>query len=313
MAVIRNLQTNQRVILMANHIIGRHPVTSHLVLENPKASRIHANIGWDGFKWVLQDNSSNGTFVNHKKMQNKSSCELKTGDKLSFVTTDDNSWQVEDLSPPCSMLVPETDDTPTIILEDLTVLPDESSPQLTLYTASDEQWFCESSNSTWPLLDGAKLQVDQQIWRFIEGKGCDETIQSVERTAINLNQISAEFKVSQNEEHVFLNIYIDEQCFRLGEKSHHYLILLLARQYIEDKQSNRDEPECGWIDKDLLADMLNQTEVNINMQIYRFRKKLGQVIPTNMSLPQLIERRHGEVRFNCEQMSIAGGFEQNQN
>ena len=310
MAVIRNLQTNKQVILMANHIIGRHPITSHLVLSNPKASRIHANIGWDGAKWILQDNSSNGTFVNNKRMKSKSSCQLQVNDKLSFVNTDENVWQVEDLSPPSFMLLPESENSEPIILEDLTVLPNEDSPQLTVYRSSENQWFCESSDGIWQLSDGARLQVDEQVWRFVEGTACDETIKNVERIAIKLNQISAKFNVSQNEEHVFLDIHIDDHCYKLGENNHHYLILLLARQYIEDTELNRDKAECGWIGKDLVANMLNQIEVNINMQIYRFRKKLAQIMPENLALPQLIERRHGEIRFNCEQIDIIGGFEQ---
>ena len=308
MAMIRNLSQGVEMVLQANHIIGRHPSTSHLILKNPKASRMHATVTWNGSVWLLQDNSTNGTFINGTKLKRNGVSTLKSGDRISFVSADEDLWQVLDVSAPSSMLMPETSGTPLIILDNIAVLPDEQSPQIALYQSPKGDWFCESDCGTWQLFDGAKLQTGNKIWRFVEGKGCDETLASDERQTISVNDIKVHFSVSQNEEHVSMTIHFDGQVYDLGERNHHYLLLLLARQYLEDKAANFAHKERGWIDKELLERMLQQSEVYINMLIYRFRKQYDQLTPDNLVLPQLVERRKGEIRFICDNVDINGGF-----
>ena len=67
MATIVNEKTQQVVILQPQHVFGRHP-TAATSLESLEASRTHAVVIWDGESWVLQDTSSNGTFINGKAL-----------------------------------------------------------------------------------------------------------------------------------------------------------------------------------------------------------------------------------------------------
>jgi hypothetical protein len=118
------------------------------------------------------------------------------------------------------------------------------------------------------------------------------------------SRIVAYFKVSQNEEHVSLQLKLDQQELQLHERNHHYLLLLLARQRIDDKLAQFADSEQGWLDKDVFADMLQLSETHINIHLYRFRQQLLKVLPKGQPMPQLIERRKGELRFNCTDVHI---------
>lgn len=308
MAMIRNSHQGIEMVLQANHIIGRHPSTSHLVLQDPKASRMHASISWNGINWIIHDNSTNGTFLNGSKMKSKSVSTIKAGDHISFVSTGDNLWEVLDTSPPSSMLIPESSGAPLVILDSIAVLPSEEAPEIALYQNPNGNWFCEGENGTWELRDGVKVETNEHIWRFVEGRGCDETLESNDKRQFGYEDIAIQFTVSQNEEHVSMTIQIDGNRFDLGERNHHYLLLLLARKYLEDVDAKYAQNEQGWIDKQALERMLAQSEVYINMLIYRFRKQYEQILPEDVVLPQLVERRKGEVRFISSNVKIIGGM-----
>ncbi|MFT4926403.1 MAG: hypothetical protein ACI8WB_002501 [Phenylobacterium sp.] len=309
MATLRNLHNGEKTNLLSLHIIGRHPGPYNIVLDNPQASRTHATITWDGESWLLQDTSTNGTYVNGLPMVSKVIQALKPGDMLNFSTPDDNTWQVDDVEPPKSMLMPQTPGSPLIVLDNIAVLPSEESPEITLYQTPDGHWMCESESSTVTLVNGHKVDTNDDTWCFIEAAGSIETLRVNAQAAITLSDVSVNFNASQNEEHVSLALAMNQQRFDLGERNHHYLLLVLARQYIEDAQAGFAIKEQGWIEKEQLAKMLRLTEPHINMLIYRFRKQVLKTMPENMLLPQMVERRKGALRFVCENVRIEGGMQ----
>jgi hypothetical protein len=124
---------------------------------------------------------------------------------------------------------------------------------------------------------------------------------------ISLADIKVNFMVSQNEEHICMQLNVGQQQLSLGERSHHYLILLLARQYVNDKTRGLIGSEMGWIDKDLLATMLNFSENHINVHIWRFKKQVQAALSQHFISPQMIQRRKCEVRFVCDNVYIEGG------
>lgn len=308
MAILRNLQNNEETNLLALHLVGRHPSQCDMVLNNPKASRVHATISWDGEAWSIQDNSTNGTFVNATRLLPNATQPLNLNDKVYFANASAGGWEVSDIGPPKSMLVPQTAGAAVVILDNIVVLPSEESPEITLYLSPEGRWFCESEMGTSMLTDGNKVSVNGVIWRFIEAQGCAETI-CIASPSAALSGIKADFIVSQDEEHVSMTMTMNQQPFELGERSHHYLLLLLARKTIDDKTAGFSEQEQGWIDKDQLVQMLQLDEIHINMQIYRFRKQMAKALPDNVVLPQMVERRKGEIRFVCPHVSIVGGFQ----
>ena len=307
MAQLVNQTTQQVVYLLSLHFIGRHAASCHTVIENPKASRIHASVSFNGSHWLIQDNSTNGTFINNKRIDGHANVKLEIGDEIFFSTADAGVWKVADLSAPKSMLQGLSEECETILLDRLTVIPSEDDPQICLYLREDNRWICEQNDDMRILCDGDKVSLtDTMAWQFVEACGSDTTV----KLAPNIDsvEINAEFVVSQSEEHVSLSMSFDGQHFDMGERSHHYLFLLLARQYLDDKSHGVAASECGWVERELLIKMLGLEEAHINMQVYRFRKQFNELTKHMTNPPQLIERRKGLLRFVCKNIQIFGGL-----
>ena len=304
MAKLLNLHTNQLINLLPQHSFGRH-ASCHTILSNPKASRQHAIVSWDGISWVLQDISSNGTFVDNQKVGSEQEKVLQLDSQIQFAT-DDDIWQVQSLDAAKSILMPLSPGTALIELDRLTALPNESVPQITIYQDNQQQWICESESGTNILHSGATVAVDNQSWHFIAAQSCLKTL--AEQPHLEPNTLHVFFKVSQNEEHVFINVKIGEELYDLGERNHHYLLLLLARQRQKDIQDNRSQSEQGWIFRDNLATMLGVDETHTNMLIYRLRKQFSKQLPENNPLINAIEKRRGSIRFCQDNIHISGGM-----
>ncbi|MCX4029674.1 FHA domain-containing protein [Endozoicomonas sp. SM1973] len=305
MARILDQHSGEIVNLQSQHIFGRHPTSTHTVLPNPDASRMHAVITWDGEFWWLQDSSSNGTLINNSRMQSGGKVCLKTGDQIVFGNNTTHQWQLLDVVPPQSMLKAISPSLSDIILEDIVALPSEQNPDVVIYMTAQGSWVCESQSGTTLLKSGDQVGVTDNVWQFIEAAPCVQTQMVVENQPTSPRFT---FNVSQNEEHVFLKIQFTHQEIDLGQRTHHYLLLLLARKRQEDKVAGLQATEQGWIDKELLSDILKLSENHINIQIYRFRKQLiSALLPKTTSFPQVIERRRREVRFGYEDIDIQGG------
>jgi hypothetical protein len=307
MATLLNLQTGESVDLLAQHIFGRHPVASSTVLKDPNVSRMHASVYWDGEFWVLQDASTNGTYINGARVQREARNRLKKDDKINFANLGGESWQLLDEFAPKSILVPQTSGMPTITLHDIAVLPNEEAPEVTLFMSPAGQWICESESGISILTSGDMVGTQDGVWQFVEAKSVAPTVFIETRNETDCSAIEIQFEVSQNEEHVALKFKMDDKEYDLGERNHHYLLLLLARQRLADKAAGYDLSEQGWVEKDRLSQMLGQSETHINIQVYRFRKQIIKALPQTLILPQVIERRSGEIRFVYDNIQIAGG------
>jgi len=300
MAILLNKKTNKPVFLRSHHVLGRHPGSANTLLTNPEASRIHASILWNGSFWTIKDSSSNGTFINDKVIMTGVKVTLKSGDKICFGAINATCWVLTNDNAPKSMLMPIKSDSQPIELEGIMVLPDENNPEMTLYQEARGKWLCENSSGITLLEAGSKVSTEKNSWYFINAETIDETI----KVESNLNKTTkpsiVNFTVSRDEEHVSLRIVFEDKSIDLGERTHHYLVLLLARKRIADQKSGIEESEQGWIDKDRLSQQLGLDENHINIQIYRLRKQLMQINPSAVQLLQIIERRRGEIRFGFD-------------
>jgi hypothetical protein len=309
MTKIINTKTKEQVTLLIQHIFGRHPTTSHTVLSSSEVSRMHATILWDGEDWLLQDSSTNGTFVNGRQVIQGAKHRLHKGDRIQFANLNSDSWKMLDVTPPKSLLIPVTAGLNTIELDHLAVLPNEESPEVTLYMSPNGHWVCESKSGIAVLTTGDLVGCEGQTWRFIEARASDETHFVENKKLPTSSQVGIFFDVSPNEEHVSFKLTMDEQEYDLGERNHHYLMLLLARKRITDIKNGVCVTEQGWIDKEELCKMLGQNENHINIQVYRFRKQFIDTLPKSKNLPQVIERRTREIRLAYDDINIKGGMQ----
>ncbi|MGR6873114.1 FHA domain-containing protein [Pseudomonas sp. HK3] len=307
MAILINERTGVHAILQPQHIFGRHP-TASTKLSNPEASRTHAVVIWDGECWVFQDTSSNGSYINGQYQYKGSKTHLEKGDRVQFGSKHSDEWYVKEVLPPQSLLLPITPGLPTIHLKNITVLPSEDNPEVSIFQSADGSWVCESSAGEYELKMGDRVGSEDSQWKFIDAKACMKTDIISPSDTYRPTNVSFFFNVSQNEEHVSLSFTQGESVIDLGVRSHHYLLLLLARKYLSDKEAGVEKRECGWLDKDNLCKMIGQNENHINIQIYRFRRQFLKAYIAPMKIPQVVERRTGEIRFCIADVKIQGGF-----
>lgn len=301
-----NLKTGEVIKVLPQHIFGRNPVSANTLLNSPDISRIHATITWDGECWHLFDSSTNGTYVRGKRLRRGEGLCLRESDKLHFANNKEDIWQLLDCDAPTSLLIPETPDCPTIELKSIAVLPTEDNPEITLYLSPLGQWLCESQSGIRVLNSGDWVDTADCAWRFIEAMPCITTQALPKQPRLSRETMEVHFAVSQNEEHVAAQLQLSEHKFDLGERTHHYLLLMLARKRLDDTRIGIADTERGWMEKEQLGQQLGMSENHINIQVYRFRKQLLKALPATTLLPQLIERRNGELRFVVDNVVING-------
>ncbi len=124
---------------------------------------------------------------------------------------------------------------------------------------------------------------------------------------------SLHFYVSLDEEHVCLEVQDSNLTFDLGERSHHYALLILARMRLVDATRQLDGQAQGWVDMERLAKMLGLDPGHLNIQIFRVRKQLAMALPPGAPVPELVQRRRGALRYGDLPFRITRGasFEAN--
>ncbi len=305
MAKVLRLESKEPVLLRTTHVFGRSTNATNTNIDQANVSRIHASIVWQEFEWVLQDKSTNGTFVNGTRVKKDEKVSLRVLDIIQFGSLRSEQWQLVSDDSPVSMLVPNDNCLPEVELVDVLALPDENAPEFTFYQDEQHNWLCETPQDTHILQDGEVLNIADKSWTFISNVSDEET--HFDDYADTDAAISLTFKVSQNEEHTSLMLNYGEHQFDLGNKAQHYLLLLLARHWLAEKAQGTPEMDCGWLDKTVLCRELRTQEQYMNIQIYRHRKQLSAMLPTGLILPPTIERRYREVRLNCQAIEIQGG------
>jgi hypothetical protein len=310
MATLLNKKNQKTVICRVNHTIGRDTDTNITHIESPSASRNHATIAWNGQAWQIKDASLNGTYLNKTRLNTGVYHEITLGTKIQFGNTSDEIWEVTELSPPATGLIPLSKTESFIPLHDVVILPLDNK-DIMIYLSDNAQWLCESDDETSVLQPGDIVGNDKQLWQFSHAQPSDAT------TTMDLtpppSDIKFNFKASQNEEHVSLSLVVDNKEFDMGERNHHYLLLLLARQRLADIKKGTPSSEQGWINKDVLVQMTGIIEQHLNIQIYRFRKQVTSTMPSSTTLHQIIERRPGELRFAYSDIHVEGGFSEIKN
>jgi hypothetical protein len=115
------------------------------------------------------------------------------------------------------------------------------------------------------------------------------------------------FNLSLDEEVTELELHCAQQCIDLASRSHHYLMLQLARHRALDAVQGLDMKSQGWVYAEQLAAELGVDATHMNIQIFRARKQFADTLPDTVGHQVLLERRGGKVRFGCDKFKIFKG------
>lgn len=308
MAILKNRATQRKIYLRTHHVFGRGR-SADTLLENPDASQLHASVRWTGSAWELRDHSRNGTLLDGALLSNALGPALRVGSTLGFGRDGGAVWVVEDLSAPSNLLWPLGHDSPPIALGYSNLLPQGQGAELSIHCSEEGQWVCTTPQGSWVLEDGDELRFAGQVWCFILAAEVACTMEGLfgGKGALGRSRPTLCFNVSLDEEHVWLELRDAEHRLDLGERSHHYALLTLARLRLADAQRHLEGCAQGWVELERLAKMLGMDPGHLNIQIFRMRKQLALLMPPGAHVPELIERRRGSLRLGSLRFRIQRG------
>jgi serine/threonine protein kinase len=307
MAILQERRSPLPLYLRSLHLFGRSPAQNDTTLSNADASQIHASIRWNGAQWEIVDHSSYGTLIDAMPVLHHARQLLAVGQIIRFGPAAQQSWEVKNLDAPCPMLIPLSPGQTPIALHQLVCLPDNLTPEATIYLGSEGQWQWDNASGNTVLQDGDIVTAAGARWQFHNGMTLAMTSDvSTCRTPVSAD-VAFDFGVSQNEEHIHLQLHVDGKTLDLGERSHHYHLLTLARRRCQDAGNGYDALSQGWTGMAELAGMLGIEEKHINVYFQRARSQIAQHCTHAELVANCIERRRGEVRFGQFRFEIRRG------
>ncbi|QFU75962.1 FHA domain-containing protein [Halioglobus maricola] len=313
MAQLRDTNTKRSFSLRTHHTIGRCAERSDTVVSSPITSRIHLSMEWDGDHWNVRDLSKNGTWLGAKRLQPNESVPVRLGDTIHVGAPDMPPLEFIDDQPPSSGLIATTDDTPDLPLEPFIFLPSADNPQAVLiYSYHRHSWLLHpmehdnvQSNER-VIHHGDYLRYGGHEWQVFLA----ETEQVTEINIApekKLEDIEFIFDLSRDEENTGLQLQFGSKQVNLGERSHHYLLMHLARIRAADAGNGYDQKTQGWIDNEQLKKDLGMDMPHINIMIFRARKQITENLEHTLDSDQLIERGKGRMRFGSPKFRIFKG------
>ncbi len=322
MAYLVNQQGKKRCYLYAHHSLGRFSYSVDTIVSHPCVSKIHAIIEWKHQQWCIRDISSNGTWLNNKKLVKEQPQFLQLGDIINLVNGENYTFEVHDLSPPCDLLTPypateHTDlngqkkERDAIVLQSYHLLPNEKKPEVALkLDLLSKQWLIEYINE--PdikprLLNEADVvTIAHQQWQLKHSR-IEDCTQIQIKPQLSVNELFCLFELSPNEEITKLKVMSADDITNLQTRSHHYLTLTLARYRAEDARKGLPSEEQGWVHTERLVRDLGVDMAHLNIQIHRSRKQFSDMLTNVSNAENVIERQLRQVRFACPTFEIHKG------
>lgn len=296
MGALVELGTGATTPLLALHRVGRAPSCA-LVLLAPWVSREHATLAWTGAAWELRDlGSHNGTWVDGARLAPGSRVALAPGARLGF-GAEEHTHALVDAGPPEPLA--RLPDGAWIVGRGgwLELAPGEEGGPVVLKEASTGRWLLEADGRARAVRDEEEVVVGG-VSLLLRLPGQDAL--TVPRGLAPEPRVR--FTVSQDEEHVRLVVEEDGRRFDLGSRSHHYLLLTLARARRAD--AALAPPAQGWVDAEELAHRLRLDPRYLNVQVFRARK---QAADAGLACAhRLVERRDpgGHLRLGLAEVEI---------
>lgn len=278
----------RRVTVPARCLVGRS-ANCALRPSDPRVSAEHATIIWTGEEWSIRDlGSRNGTFVNGTRVEVGGATPLRCGDIVSFGRSG-GGWTLADAGPPVATARCVDEGTPgTVVAEDgLLALPSAQDPRVSVFEDPRGGWALETAQESRAAVDGDVLTVDGRVWMLHLPTALDQTVGT--ESPLALDELALSFAISRDEEHVEMSLRRAGRWDKLGARTHHYLLLLLARARLEDAaRPDGHTGEHGWRYVEDVCRMLQIDDGRLNTEIYRARRELSAA---GVPGARLVERR----------------------
>ncbi len=302
MAELHEVHGTRRSHLLAEHLVGRSTQCALRLAQNYVSAQ-HALVRWNGAGWELIDRGSrNGTHLDGTLLRPGRAYPLRQGSRIAFGSVND-CWELVDATEPLAVVVRLDTDEQLSSVDGIIGIPSASDPQCTLYRGSSGHWQLEFADGhALSLRERHTFTVGGQTWCFyapgpVTATATAELISGRVAPALS-------FAVSSDEEFVALSLEYEDRVIELGSRAHNYLLLVLARARITDREGGVSEGECGWTTKDQLAEDLKVSPPQVDGEVFRIRKHFAQHGPDEAAT--VIERRPGtrQLRLGFSRIHI---------
>lgn len=260
-------------------------------LDGRRASGEHAVLLWDGARWWVRDlGSTNGTLANGRRLAPNERAPLEAGAVLVF-GSEEERWTLEEGGAPTASARAEATGEVRTAEDGLLALPDAADPRVTLVEDRHGRWTLEIDG-------GARFAEDHErihaggIWTLRIPPSDGERVPTTASSAGNPGLVGPtvlRFEVSRDEEHVALSLVQGGAVTALGDRTHHEVLLALARARLADQQSGVPAAEQGWLYVDDLLQMLKLELNHLNVRLFRARQHLARA--GGLDVAALVERR----------------------
>lgn len=291
--------SGRRIPLAARTIAGRS-VACGLRVEARLASKEHALLSWSGRSWSIRDlDSTNGTYVDEVCLPPGGQRGLKAGARLAFGSAED-VWVVEDDGPPSLFAIELGSRAVALPVDGVLSL---GSPEGVVALAAlhgPSAVLLDLEGEARPLDPSGVVRVGSSSWWVLPPEPPGEGT-PLASSVTGVAAVSFHFSVPRNEEGVSLAVVFGGGSIDLPAREHIYLLLILARARLAD----RDRPvgERGWVHRDRLMSMLAWEESAIRVAIHRARAQLSAAgLPDPESLVE--SRRPFLRRFGSDRIQV---------
>jgi hypothetical protein len=309
MASLRHVSTGKTHLLEPHHVVGRG-LTCNLRLTPVYVSAQHAELRWVQHRWELRDLASrNGTFLNGERLKAGEEYAAGKGARVAFGSLDEQ-WELVDAFAPPVMAVPVDGGEPVAMEGELLALPSGEDPAVTIYRAEPGPggglggWLREDSNhSVVPIANLQVFSCGGRSWKFC----CTEDTSTYRfpfATEVALRHVHLVFRVSRDEETVHVQMHVGDRSIDLGARAHNYLLVMLARQRLKDREDGHPETACGWIDYEDFSHDPRMVPQQVSIDVFRLRKQFAGAEVIDAA--GIVERRPmtRQLRIGVEKLTV---------
>ncbi len=301
MSMLLRARDGERFVLGSPTLVGRDDACD-LVLSDGRVSQHHGRIAHEAGQWTFEDLSSrNGSSVNGRPCTPNQPQPLAEGDVV-VVGTAEETWTVHRLgSPP---LLARSARGATVTGEAYLGIPSAEEPVATVYAQATGRWVIEMAGGVRPVEHREQLVVAGTPWRlFLPGN--QARTQEDQHRQLGLEELSLHFAVSADEETVALTLEQGSRRISVKPRTHHYLLLTLARERLADAERGEvSAAEQGWVYQDRLCRMLGLEASVVYLQVHRARRQLEAAGIVRAF--DLVERRtgSGQLRIGVSKLTV---------
>ncbi|WP_437623911.1 hypothetical protein [Sorangium sp. So ce1151] len=151
-------------------------------------------------------------------------------------------------------------------------------------------------------VDRETLVIDGEAWVLDLPQRSSSSTVEAGGDALTLSDIALRFAVTRDEERVDLTVVYPDREIELPARSHHYMLMTLARARLA--AAGAPVGERGWLERKELCRMLATDELRLNVEVCRARKQFSAL--GIQGAASIVDRRMGtgRIRLGVERVDV---------